>query len=314
MKFFVIGSGSIGRRHYQNLNSLGVKNELISWRNINSNNLTKDIKLLGKKAGVIIATETKIRVSLIKRYAKYGPALYIEKPIAYKMRDLDFIYSLPKELQQRSVGGFMMRYHPIIKYLFKNNIKNLFKASFEVGHNVNHWRVGKNFDNNYASSPHGGGSLLDLCHEIDLALMLCGKSSLKSVFSTSYRNYKGVDIASVLHFANKSGLNFTVSTDYISNKFIRRGSLVSQNKQIYYDLSKNTLLIQNEEKTYQRSFLFDRNKMFLELMKEFVAISEGKKVKNPHIPRLDLIKENCYQIALAWKNRKFTGSIDKKIL
>ena len=83
-----------------------------------------------------------------------------------------------------------MRYHPIVKLLLDKQLKDLIFASFEIGHDVNKWRENWKFEDRYASNPDGGGVLLDLCHEIDLAHLLCGTAELKYVKSIDHENFK----------------------------------------------------------------------------------------------------------------------------
>ena len=98
----------------------------------------------------------------------------------------------------------MMRYHPIIKDIYNLNLNNFFRANFEIGFDVNQWRDNWKFSKSYASKSSGGGVLLDLCHEIDIAHLLCGPSKVKNVYSLSHPNYPGVDIASTLTFSKNT--------------------------------------------------------------------------------------------------------------
>ncbi|NCX92765.1 MAG: hypothetical protein EBX03_14490, partial [Rhodobacteraceae bacterium] len=69
------------------------------------------------EAGVIIATSTNVRRQLITKCSEVGAALYIEKPIAHRTSDVQQIFDLPKTTLERSVAGFMMRYHPMVRKL-----------------------------------------------------------------------------------------------------------------------------------------------------------------------------------------------------
>ena len=59
--FLVIGAGSIGQRHARNLAALGQKVDLIPYRDFDADAVAKRTDV----AGVIIATATPIRLSLI---------------------------------------------------------------------------------------------------------------------------------------------------------------------------------------------------------------------------------------------------------
>ena len=197
-QYFVIGKGSIGHRHANNLDSLGARVTHYGWRTLNMDQLLSEIMACQGEAGVIIATSTKVRRHLITKCSEVGAALYIEKPIAHRTFDVQQIYDLPETTLERSVAGFMMRYHPMVRKLLDIPVENIFRASFEIGHDVTQWRQNWNFADSYAADPDGGGVLLDLCHEIDLAYLLCGSAPLSSVSSIEHPDFAGVDIATWL--------------------------------------------------------------------------------------------------------------------
>lgn len=313
MKYFVIGAGSIGRRHYANLHKLGADVILISWRGSNLNKIFLQLSPHKGNLAVIVATSTNIRMSLIDKCAKIGAALYIEKPIAFRSEDIKKIYSLPSNVLKRSVAGFMLRYHPLVNDLLKYVPKNMYRASFEIGHNVNKWRKNWKFSKSYSSNSQGGGVLLDLCHEIDLAFLLCGRANLKSVYSIGHNDYENVDISTMLNFSNNSSLVFSVSMDYLAPSLIRKGSLLGTDSYLDYDISKQYLKIKKITREKKIKYHFSRNKMYLDLMSDFMRLANGHKVLNQNIPSLDKIKMVCKVIAQAWEKRKFTSKLDIKL-
>jgi len=309
MKYFVIGSGSIGHRHAKNLKILGANITHYSWRKINLEKVLKDIRACNGKAAVVIATATNVRLSLILQCAAAGAALYIEKPIAFRLSDVSKIYALPNEILKRSVAGFMMRYHPIFQRVLKDKVDHIFRASFEIGHDVNQWRQNYIFSENYASDRLGGGVLLDLCHEIDIAFLVCGPAKLVSVRSIQHPDFDEVDIASTLDFSDEKGLNYRIAMDYISPKLIRRGSIIGTDLQIDYDLVHNKFIKTSKESYKENVLDYERNQLFLDLMFDFMCLAEGRNAINPYIPRLDRIRDVCNVIASAWETREFTGKL-----
>ena len=61
----VIGAGSIGRRHAGNLATLGARVELLPWRSLD----TAALAARDDIAGGVIATETPIRLELIRLFS-----------------------------------------------------------------------------------------------------------------------------------------------------------------------------------------------------------------------------------------------------
>jgi predicted dehydrogenase len=309
-RYFVIGSGSIGMRHFNNLKSLGADVLLVPWRGIDLLRLSADLKATRGKAGVVIATATRIREELVSICVDAGVAMYIEKPVAYHAEELERIFEIPQNLQERSMAGLMMRYHPVVRYLAEHKPADIFRAHFEIGHNVNQWRSDWCFSKSYASDPEGGGVLLDLCHEIDLAHLFCGEMTLRDVASTSHPDFEGVDIASHLTLSSGTGVHCTVSMDYLAPNLIRRGSMVGLDAQVDYNLANNSLVSTTSDKQESKDFPVERNQMFVDAMSDFIRLAQGEEILlNPIAPRLNSSKEVCRLISQAWCKRDFTGKI-----
>ena len=308
-KYYVIGAGSIGTRHFNNLKELGQDVISLSWRGIDMDTLLHDLRAAQGQAGVVIATATKIRMPLIRDIADTGAALYIEKPVAYHPADVDAIFSLPLDIQMRSMAGFMMRYHPMVDYIRTAAPKHMFRAGLEIGHDVTQWRQNWTFADSYAADPDGGGVLLDLCHEIDLAHLFCGDLSLDTVRSTNHPDFPKVDIQSHLTLTSDRGVIANVSMDYLAPKLIRRGHLIGITAQLDYDLTQNTVCMTTATGVDRHEFAFERNEMFLGIMRDFIALSQGNSASNPIAPRLDLTKEVCHLISNAWASRTFSGQL-----
>jgi len=308
-RYFVIGSGSIGRRHADNLTSLGAEVTHYGWRGIDLDATLSEIAACNGQAGVVIATATKVRLPLITECAKAGAALYVEKPVAYRTDDVQKIFALPPATLERSVAGFMMRYHPMVRKLMDTPVKNIFRASFEIGHDVTQWRQNWTFADSYAADPEGGGVLLDLCHEIDLAYLLCGHVPLSSVRSIEHPEFAGVDIATNLDFTASDGRDIRVSMDYLAPALIRRGHMIGLEQEIEYDIANVNVTHVTADERVTQNLGQERNAMFLDFMSDFMALVEGRETTNPHIPRLDRVKDVCHVIAKAWEMREFTGQL-----
>lgn len=310
---YVIGKGSIGIRHASNITELGFELVHLSWRDVNIDSLRSELLKYNGKVCVVIATATNIRLPLIRLCSDLNIPMYIEKPVGFRTKDLKEIFSIPIELQQKSFVGFMMRYHPLIGYIKKQNLNNLYRFNIEIGHNVNDWRLGWKFSESYAADPNGGGVLLDLCHEIDLAYLLCNTINIEQTLSFQHEDFDMVDIATCLLFSSKSGISGNVSLDYLAPRLIRRGTLMCVDKHLSYDL--NTCIVKEltKEGTKENNFPFNRNQMFIEAMKDFLDIANGNIIVNPIAPRLDKVKDVCFHIANAWEKRKFIGNIKAEL-
>lgn len=304
MRIAVIGAGSIGRRHHGNLATLGAEALLVPYREFRP-----DGAQLGGCDGVVIATATQVRRPLIALCAERGLPVYVEKPLAFDLAELTAIETLAQPIAARSMLGYMMRYHPAFRYLARMDLSDIYRARFEIGHDVRQWRQNWRFADSYAAEPQGGGVLLDLCHELDMALTLFPGLALGAVTSLGHARYPGVDFADEIALSGR-GRSVTVAMDYLSPVFLRRLTLRGTRLTVEFDLGAGTYRIATDGAWQELSLPFDRNEMFLAAMGDFLALVAGRPVSDvEHLPRLDLALPSARMIVDAYQGRRFTGTI-----
>lgn len=305
-RYIVIGSGSIGRRHHENIEALGADSTLLPWRGLDTQSLEQKLR---EAAGAVIATATDVRLELVELCARSGTAIYVEKPLAFRTSGLQTLFNAAKPVADRSVAGFMMRYHPALKALVQDPVE-AFRFSMEVGHDVRNWRQGWSFSDSYAARPEGGGVLLDLCHEIDMATCLFPGLALGEVACIDHRRFPKVDLATRVAL-RRDGLTGDVAMDYLSPRSIRRLSLRGIRGGLDLDFMTGREIRWRGGREVERDWTSGRNKMFLELMRDFMDLAEHREPKrNPLLPRLDLVMESSALIAQAWEARQFYGEIE----
>jgi predicted dehydrogenase len=307
-QYFVLGAGSIGRRHHLNLQSLGAESQLLAWRDQDLSSLEARLHAAGA-AAVVIATATPIRLEIISLCARLGVPFYVEKPLAYRIEALDQIFHISAPVAERSVVGLMMRYHPAVQAQVEA-ARAVYGFEMEIGHDVRQWRQNWSFADSYAAKPEGGGVLLDLCHEIDIAHCLFPDIGIVSVDCVGHQGFPGVDFATRVTMAAEGGPVGSVAMDYLSPKSIRRMHLSGRAEVVDLDLiACREVSSQGADETV-RTWEFDRNEMFLGLMRDFMALAEGQETSgNPLLPRLDRMYQSAALIAGAWEARDFHGTI-----
>ena len=307
--YFVVGSGSIGRRHFANLKTMGKSAELLSWRRFGAQGITQKLASRTGNAAVIIATATDIRAELVAICAAHLAPMYIEKPLAFTRADFDKIYSINADLQKRSMVGFMLRYHPLTDFLVSFTGQRFFRLHLEIGHDVRQWRENWRFAESYAARAQGGGVLLDLCHEIDLIGLICPDLTLRDVTSIGHSAFPGVDIASTLALVSDAGTTGTVSMDYLSPVLKRGGSLTGDAQNITFDFVTNTATVATAKGVQDHNFNTERNGMFEKIMQDFVTLAEDTgDTTHDKVPRMDSVKTSCERIVDAWERRDFIGT------
>jgi predicted dehydrogenase len=302
LKVLVIGTGSIGKRHAGNLEALGADVASLSMRAMGLEGALA--RLAEGWDAAVIATETQIRLPIVEVAAAKEIPLYIEKPLAPDPDTVSAIYQAAAPILKRSVVGFMMRYHPAFRHLAASDLSDAFRYDFEIGHDVTEWRQNWSFAKSYAARPEGGGVLLDLCHELDMAHCLF-PGILSDVECLGHVRYPGIDVATQVSRAGP--IQGTVAMDYLAPAPIRRIEIAGTRSRRTLDLLSGRLVDGTEE----RQFPIERNQMFLSILQDFLALATGQAPSAvEHLPRLDLVRSSCEEIAKAHDSRRFTGHLD----
>ena len=304
MVILVIGAGSIGRRHADNLNAIGETAELIAWRSYDRATLEKrnDVK------GLVIATATQVRLELVTLCAEKGWPFYVEKPLHWTAAGVAEIYEAAGDLANRSMLGFMARYHPVVQALAVDDLSDVYGFSFEIGHDVRQWRQNWSFPESYAAKPAGGGVLLDLCHELDLAKALFPDLVVQSVASVGHADFEGVDFASRIALTDGAGRAGTVAMDYLSPVSLRRSEMSGTQGFRKLDMLTAEITRDDGNGPQTESFVFDRNDMFSAITRDWLALIANENAElAPLAPRLSDMRASSALIADAWGKRVFSG-------
>lgn len=310
MRVLVIGSGSIGRRHHDNLLALAASAKLVSWREAG---LEGAVAAMGTTDAVVIATATDIRLPLIKAAAERGLPMYIEKPLAFRPEEVEAIATVAAPVAGRSLLGYMMRYHPAVQALAGMDLSDVFQFALTIGHDVTQWRANWRFSDSYAARPEGGGVLLDLCHELDLATCLFPGLLVTRVESLGHPAFPGVDFASRISLT-AVGLAGDVSMDYLTPLLHRRTALRGTERMHDFDFAAQAYRVTEATGPRLLDLALERNAMFLDAMRDFLALASGGETSgNPLMPRLDLCLGSARLVADAWSKRDFIGTITKEV-
>ena len=133
------------------------------------------------------------------------------------------------------------------KLLNQEKFENYSEVYIKCRSFLPNWRPNIDYKSSVSAKAElGGGVLLELSHEIDLANLLCGTAELKYVKSIDNENFKKVDFESTLFFKNKNGFEYKVSMNYLSKELIRRGSISTKNAKYDFDLVNNSFSERSE--------------------------------------------------------------------
>lgn len=307
MTFLVIGSGAIGQRHADNLDALGEKAELISWRNAGlagvEHKLSQD-----SYEGAFICTATQVRLPVISALAQAGVPFYVEKPLAYQQSELTAIKDALGDLANRCFVGLMMRYHPAVRFLHEQDLSRTYRFHFEIGHDVHQWRPNWQFADSYAANPQGGGVLLDLCHELDMAHCLFPDATLSAVNSLDHVDHAKVDFATTATLLGNH-VQGSVSMDYISPVSHRNIALRGTDFCYDFDMIAGRFSQRDGKAEILRDLTIERQVMFQNAMADFLRLTRGEVLENPLAPVLSKSLASSALICQAYEKRNFCGQI-----
>ena len=248
MKILICGSGSIAKRHYQNLRILGYKN-IIFYKSSNSKVLDKKIekekiyynlnKALEEKPNVaFICNVTSLHVDVAIKCAKKNCHLFVEKPISNSLKKIKILKNIIKKKKLFFLVGYMMRFHPLIikiKKIIKNENK-LFYASSIWGEYLPGWHPNENYTKSYSAVKKlGGGVSLTLSHDLDTMFYLFGK--IKKIFNL--RNFKSslktknIDVSSTYLIKFNNGIDCNIHINYLCDPPVRELRIFGEKIQIY---------------------------------------------------------------------------------
>ncbi|TXE81321.1 Gfo/Idh/MocA family oxidoreductase [Campylobacter peloridis] len=258
MKALIIGFGSIGKKHFLAMKNLNYeidiiskhydKNDIKTYKNFNQVNLNYyDLFVICN-----VTTKHFDTLKYIDEKVK-NKIIIVEKPLFEKYKK--FI-----SLNNKIYVAYLLRFNSLIQDL-KNIItkdKNIYFADFTCNSYLPHWRDIDYTKNYSAKKQLGGGVLLDLSHEIDLAFYFFDK--LKLLYSQNMKiselKINSDDFAFLSLKAKKIFIH--IKLDYF-NKFNKREIILNSNKNTYKaDLINNTLEIfdinkNNFKKNYENN-------------------------------------------------------------
>lgn len=294
-KIIVIGAGSAGRRHIENLLSLGADVSVFRYRSELSDELMSRYGIKAFKSldeaidsgfdSVVIANRTDLHIPVALAAARRGLHLYIEKPLSNNLIGVDELYRTVQEQSLVVEIDCIMRLHPGLKlikqFLQECVIGKVYFARACVGQFLPKWRPNQDYRDSYsAKSAHGGGVLFDLIHELDYLYWWFGKVLDVSAFldHVSDLEIETEDVAQLL-LRFESGVVAQVQMDYLS-PFYRRACEIVGSKGIItwdYNSGKVMLRVQGKEEPefFTQPINFERNSMFIDHMNHFLNIIQN---------------------------------------
>lgn len=299
MKFLIVGFGSIGRRHFKNLLTLGER-DIIFYRTGQSS--LDDSALDGYQVftemddaleqapeGVIIANPTALHLDAAIAAAKRGCHLLLEKPISNNLDRIQEFSRIVRESGSRVLVGYQFRFHPNLQkikmLLDEGVIGNPLAVRSHWGEYLPDWHPWEDYHQSYSARKDlGGGVLLTLSHTFDYLRWLFGNARVEAAL-LGHEGGLGIDVEDtaeiLLRFDSRLiaslHLNYLQSPPRHTLEVIGTlGTIDWDYYQNRVDLAKRDLQGQVVRESYSTPDDFDRNDLFLQEMDHFREVINKK--------------------------------------
>lgn len=183
LRVAVVGLGSIGRRHLENLGQLGVGRRIVVRRPHGANpafaSPADAIVVHSNQAAIaegldaaIICNPTSDHVTAALEFLAAGVCVLVEKPISHRLAEAERLVAAANRSGVRAAMAYVMRYHPAYRLaadaIEAGRLGELAYAKIWFEAYLPDWHPWEDYRQSYAARRElGGGALPTLDHEID---------------------------------------------------------------------------------------------------------------------------------------------------
>ena len=313
MKVLFAGLGAIGQRHLRNLHALlGDALEVAAYRvRRQTAVVTERLELdagasVEEKYGVrvfdaleeglerfrpeavFVCNPTNLHVPVALAAARAGAHLFIEKPLGADLEGADELARLVEERGLVALVGFQMRFHPAFRRLRElvedEALGPLLAVRARYGEYLPDFHPYEDYRQSYAAREAlGGGVIRTQIHDLDYLLALFGMPA--RVFALgghlSALEIDVEDVASIALDCRRYGRQLPVHLhqDFVTRPPERRCTVIGEEGIVEVDFRAPELVRRGPHGEIAERFEpagFERNAMFLDLLRHFLASIEGR--------------------------------------
>ena len=325
----IIGCGSIGQRHIRNLQALGVK-DIVALRTkkgavkeLPADLLVTEVfswsELLDAKPDVaIISNPSSLHLTTFNKLIGKVRGIFIEKPISHNLEGVLDSIQLISQYKPVTFVGYNLQFHPVIKklsdFIQQGDLGMPIAFQANVGQWLPDWHPGSDYKELYvANKDLGGGALLSLIHEVQMALDFCGPyNRVTALFPKSKLLALDVDVKADLMIEHTSGAVSQIHIDLIQKPMSRAGVIICQRGNIKYDLINKTITLCKHLPTNPEVLLdqmeYDVNQSYLDMMKQFFSLVRQGRYRHQFdfmnaVQSLELVQNAFDSETMGWRKR-----------
>jgi predicted dehydrogenase len=300
MKFLIAGFGSIGRRHLRNLRELHALGELdapeiVLYRSHQSTLPDDEIAGLPVETdlsaalahlpdAVIVSNPTALHLDVAIPALQAGAAVLLEKPISHSLDRVDDLRAAAVSAGDRLLVGFQFRFHPTLRraaeLLSQGAVGQPAAVRAHWGEYLPDWHPWEDYRQGYAARPDlGGGVILTLSHPFDYLRMLLGEVDAVSAYTATSGLGLPVEDTAEIALRFSCGAVGSVHLDYLQQPPTHTVEIVGTAGTLRWNNADGSLAVYRPGADWQVEQPpegFDRNWLFLDEMRHFVAVARGE--------------------------------------
>ncbi len=295
-RFLILGCGSIGRRHIENLRRLGVHDiTAFDARADRRAAVAADFAVVALDSleaawerdpeVVFVTAPTSLHMPLALEAARRRCHLFIEKPLSHSWAGVKDLMASVQQHGLTTLVGCNLRFHPGLaamkKLLEDQAVGKLLAARVEVGQYLPDWHPWEDYRQSYSARRElGGGVILDAIHELDYIRWLLGEVTDVSCFAGRFSSLEidTEDMAALLlRFEN--GALGEIHLDYVQRVYRRTCQIIGEQGTIHWDYAAGQVRWYSARSGAWRIFAnpdgWQANQMYLEEMAHYLRCLDG---------------------------------------
>ena len=294
----LVGSGSAARRHAANLRAVLPGCQLLLLHRRPQEEVDASLRQLVDEStrelatalrwepdAAIVANAAPDHVAAGVALAGVGAHLLIEKPLASDLHGVDELLAVCRRECRVLLVGYCLRFHRPLQRLrdevLSGAIGRPLSLQAEAGGFLPSWRPGTDYRSTVtARSALGGGAVLELSHEIDYATWIMGPvgSVGAATGKLSDLEIDVEDTAEIVLRFRRGGLG-AIHLDLVQPVMTRSCKVIGSDGALVWNGTDDTVhrCSRGEEawRVLVPAAAGDRNEMFLEEMRHFLACIDG---------------------------------------
>jgi predicted dehydrogenase len=313
MSIGVIGYGSIGRRHAENLKKLGQEVRVYDPGLPNPGiemdaEFVADRDALAECRGLVIASPGGSHADDMTFGIAHCLPMLVEKPLA---TSLEAARQLALQAEQEGVpvaAMFNLRQRKMVQEAWlacqAHDLGQPVWAHFVCGSYLPDWRPEQDFREGYAADPVHGGVIFDNIHELDLAYHFLGDGVVvnAAAISGGFLGLKSEELATI-DVKHENGCRSHIHLDYLSRPKCRRFTIGFEKGRLEVETSQASysLYCATGEALSQGAESLDPNLEYVAVMNNFLGVIDGK--VEPVCP----VRESLISLSWATNARTICG-------